>query len=258
MEGSVSDLPVSWLKFSNPAEDSDTFDAVAVAIGPRGTSPAEHTGVLYRRRNEPVRFLHLDGHYRLKDETPRASFAWVHSNLPRARAMQVAARCRQIARKNLQDGIPYALRYQHTRFASSGELLWGRVEYGLTCATFVLAVFSSVGLRLLKLEEWPKRIDDLVFQDSVFTQLRALLGRYRKKRASLEGVPGYASQRRDYDKRIEDLERHLKRLQQELGCARYRPAEVAGASAESRWPVSFNRAEQAARQIDEALASPHD
>jgi hypothetical protein len=204
-----------------------------------------------------VELLHLAWHHRLRNEAPNLDFAWVVSSLLPERAMQVAAQCRKIARKYEKHGIPYALKYQDTRFARTAELLLGGTEHGLTCATFVLAVFRAVGVELLELENWPARPDDLEFQAFVTDQLLQELQRLRRKIAALRSVPGQEARAEGHEERARTLEHHIEQVEGELGCVRFRPAEVAGASHLEELPANFPNAERAAQQIEEALAKEH-
>jgi hypothetical protein len=233
------------LVFSHPVTGDVRVQHVAVAIGPVGGDAPSHVGILHGRSSGQIEFLHLAWHNRLKNEAPKDDFAWVVSGLPRERAMQVAAQCRRVVQRNRSGEVPYALRFRHSRFRRTGELLLGCTESGLTCATFVLAVFGSVGIDLLELEQWHARPDDLMFQASVVAGLRRTLEECQKKLSSDRFIAEHA----ELADRVERLEQHIIQVQDEVGCVRYRPAEVAGSSALHDLPASFDDAVDAADRI---------
>ncbi|MFO0607980.1 MAG: hypothetical protein U0324_32750 [Polyangiales bacterium] len=187
--------------------------------------PVDHCGVLYEAEGRRA-MLHLAWHKHLSvDDVPSHrtdKYAWVAPNLPRERGLAVAAICRRVWRRNQQRGIPYGLRYDATTFHRTGELMLGRDELGLTCATFVLALFRQGGVELLRLEEWPARPDDLDRQRDLVARLR-----------SDPTVP----------------REHCDAIEREIGTIRYRPTEVAGACASADLPCSFADASRAAAHI---------
>jgi hypothetical protein len=89
---------------------------------------------------------------------------------------------------------------------------------GLTCATFILAVFNSVGVKLVDEEGWPIRQDE--------------------DRRFLEVVRNFATSE------------HLALLEQEIneGCKRIQPQEVLGACA-CALPATFDASCEAGAQI---------
>ncbi len=100
---------------------------------------------------------------------------------------------------------------------------------GLTCATFVLAMFASHGIPLLQLSEWPDREEDRAWQEYI-------VGVLRKNGAD--------------EKHVNAVNEQVKR-----GCARYRPEEVAAAGAAPDLPVGFAYAEELGKRIVVRLGS---
>jgi hypothetical protein len=138
----------------------DEINGVAVAI--TATAPDQrHVGIFHKDESGNVMLLHLAWHFILKNSTPKLTYAWIDSPINPARARQVAARCRQVYRANPR-GLPYAFSPPNDCFdADQSNYLFGPTRHGLTCATFVVAVFQTAGIRLLKDETWPaSRPDD--------------------------------------------------------------------------------------------------
>lgn len=101
------------------------------------------------------------------------------------------------------DDIKYGFLYdEYASLSPNGELILGDNEVGLTCATYLLTLFHSCGIDLVDIHNWPHRSSD----DNWFQNM-------------LEFFNGKVTQD------------HFEKLMQEKGCPRYRPEEVAIASA---------------------------
>jgi hypothetical protein len=193
----------------------------------REQSGQQHVGILHRDESaEVVRVLHLAWHHNLRNSIPKASYAWIAPTIPGRRARQVAAFCRRVIRMN-PAGIPYAFSPATDCFnAQTGEFLLGANRKGLTCASFVLAVFHSTGLPLIQYDSWPTdRPGDEQWQRHIIEQLKA-------DNASPE---------------------HIRDVEAEIGAIRYRPEDVAGAGASDELPAGFIVAEKLGREILEKL-----
>lgn len=184
---------------------------VALAVMSVG-SDQRHIGILHRSESSPdLLMLHLAWHYDLRNEPLDRHCLWIDPPIPPVRAVQLAAFCRKLARRN-RDKIPYALSAPSDCFdASTGDYRPQEGTHGLTCATFVMAVFQAVGLRLVKADTWQTRDEDREWQAKVIRTL--LAGRVDQ--------------------------RHIDVVRGELGALRFRPEEVAGAAAHEPWPVAF-------------------
>src|SRR6185503_13834023 len=82
-----------------------------------------------------------------RNEAPDPDFLWVNPAAHPKRLVQVAALCRKIWRANQSGSIPYAFSPPNDCFdTNTGAFLFGPTRHGLTCASFVLAVFHHAGL----------------------------------------------------------------------------------------------------------------
>lgn len=216
----------AWLHFPDrDPPDGIPFVAAAVRLVQPGWW---HLGLFHRREGRPVRLLHLEHHFSLKDTPQHEPYAWVAPPIPPERARAVAALCRLIANKHSTGQIPFGLRLGGSAFDPlTGALLLGDTEYGFTCATFVLAVFQSAGLRPLDVVGWPARPDDVEWQKAILKDLS-------KRQAPLD---------------------HIKGVNEEVGCVRFRPAEVAGAFGIAPWPVAPAPAIAAGQAVQTAFAT---
>jgi hypothetical protein len=100
--------------------------------------------------------------------------------------------------------------------------LFGSTRHGLTCATFVLAVFHQAGLPLVRYDSWPvNRPGDAEWQESIVNLLE----------------------------RTGAAPEHIAKVKTEIGAVRYRPEEVAGAATSVSIPAEFPSASERAQEI---------
>ena len=146
--------------------------------------------------------------------------------IPSARTRQVAALCRKVWRSN-QKAIPYAFSPPSDCFdRETGVFLLGPTRLGLTCSSFVLAVFHAAGLPLVNYGTWPPPGEaDIAWQRHVVEKLR-------EHRAP---------------------EEHVRAVETEVGSVRYRPEQVGGAAACDSVPASFEGADLLGRLIRDVL-----
>ena len=91
---------------------------------------------------------------------------------------------------------------------------------GLNCSTFVLTIFHEAGPTLVNFAGWPKRASDRAWHQHLVKLLRPL-------------VPAW----------------YFKKVVKDIGCARVRPEEVAGACLEDDLPTSFPPCEANGRHV---------
>ena len=217
----------TWL-FLLPEVPFDRLRSAGLAIMPTGPG-RWHAGMLHRAGEDSAYLLHLAWDHDLRNAPPSREYAWVQLDLPPARLLSIAAMCRRIAKIHArpEGGLPYAFRYRETAFGVDGRILLGKSEYGLTCATFILAVLRSAGVDLLRFAEWHHRDGDVE--------------RHHELLAMLRGDPRIAAD-------------HLAAVASEVRCTRYRPEEVVGAASSAPLPVSFIDAQAAAGHITRTFA----
>lgn len=150
---------------------------------------------------------------------------WAVPGVEPERLTSIAGMCRMVWDEYKSNRrFPYALRFSQSSFSPSGQLRLGPEAKGLTCATFVLAVFNAVGVRLVDEQDWPIRKDD--------------------DRQFLEFVRPITS-----PEHLAILEREV-----EEGCKRIRPDELIGACA-CDLPAKFSPSRQAGDRAVQKLAS---
>lgn len=190
-----------------------------------------HIGIIYRTIEKPqamYEFLHLAHHNKLQSNPLNLSKKLIiHSKLSPIIANQVSVLCRRVWQKNNITQIPYAFSKPTDIFgASTGELKLSQSKIGLTCATFVLAVYHAKQVPLVVFETWQLREEDEDFQ-------RMWVERW---------LPGSGASKE-----------HIEAVRQEIPTIRVRPEEVAGSATEAPPPVVFDRAVELSQQIIQKL-----
>jgi len=196
-------------------EEVKPFVAGAGAVLCRTEHGNLHAGVVYLH-GSAVSVLHLGWEDSLSRAWKWPRF-WAAPDVEPERLSVVAGLCRLIwARFQKTKRFPYGLKF-NASFDADGRLQL-REGRGLTCATFVLAVFASAGITVVNERDWPVRKDD----DEAF----------------LRDAERFASS---------EL---LAALREEIakGCQRFRPEEVLGAFA-CVIPAEFVAARTAADRL---------
>lgn len=224
-------------RLHDPAE-KPFDDVVGIAVVVKLVDAAQHhVGILYKDLDdaEPrAKVLDLQWHHIVVTELahPRHGYFWVEPEMEPERAYLLAKLCERIAERHAgkKPSIAYALKYWGGRFGDDGVFV-SEGGLGLTCATFVMAVFASRGSPLVDWHDWRVREEeDRAWLDHVVEMLR------HKSRATKE---------------------HIDAVNQEAkkGCARFRPEEVAAAGVACELPVGFGYAERIGKQIVARLAA---
>lgn len=109
-----------------------------------------HCGIAYKSENQ-ANALHLAWHYDLRDQPAESLYShgyyFTLPSIDTIRQRVIAAKCHRISQAKDQ-GIPYGLLYEGATFDDDGILRLEGNEHGLTCATFVMAVYASCGITL--------------------------------------------------------------------------------------------------------------
>jgi hypothetical protein len=138
---------------------------VGIAIRLIGETQS-HIGMLYRIPPDEPLNLNLRDHFDLRNEPPTDNYCWAQIDLDEINRRLLASLCFLIGKKCSE--IPYGFTYNGLYFAPTGEYLSHDLGHGLTCATFVMAIFETQSLRILKTDEWlPADFDDQLWQTTM-------------------------------------------------------------------------------------------
>lgn len=203
-----------------------------LAIAIKDTGNGTHAGIFYRvEQASQYRLLHLAWHHDLRIDGPNPTYHWVEVPLPQLRLQQVAAICEHVAKTNAPGSIPYAFGSPVDCFdRNTYQYLIGRDNSGLTCATFVLAVFHLAGIPLVRYNTWPPgSVEDQQFQ----TQVAEIL-----EEQFVNGAPNVTAS-------------DIATIRSEVGVSRFSAEHVAAAGMLQKWrrPISYSSASRWGRKI---------
>lgn len=175
-----------------------------------------HAGIVFVADPDaaPPKFLHLAFHHDLVVGPPPGAGLYGAVDVPKRLKNHLLMLLEQVEPAN-HDTINYAFGFSGaTHFdLNTARIVVGGDDVGLTCSTFVLAVFASVGFPLLVLTPWAPRAGDAEVMASIINLL----------------------QRREDEGHIEAGYTEKARRNAE-GASRYRPEDVLAAATEPRPP----------------------
>jgi hypothetical protein len=149
---------------------------IGIAIQEAGYDQ-RHVGVLFRIDiNEAPKLLHLAFHLRLKCETHSkyaSEYYWLHcSGFSDDEQLQLAVWFEKVFSIN-GNHIPYGLAYSSTGyFDQNGVFIKSDKNCGLTCATFIMALFEDFGFPIIDISSWVSRDDDAEWQKRIIASMR--------------------------------------------------------------------------------------
>jgi hypothetical protein len=188
------------------------------------TGDGTHTGILHRMKGELI-IQDVMWHEMFRSEPCRLRPEFVAFALEEEVENDVRGMCRLIhERQHSPDPskryrIPYAFRHGNANSfgRAAGELML--VDgLGLTCSTFVLTVFQSVGVPLLSFDGWKMREGDNARHETLLEKMRNGIPEF--------GIPPAQAE-------------HVERVQSELPCVRVRPEEAAATALCNDHPFTF-------------------
>ncbi|HCE56607.1 MAG TPA: hypothetical protein DER09_02140 [Prolixibacteraceae bacterium] len=154
---------------------------IRIVIGKPQNHNSLHTGIIFKHEGR-THFFHLAWHHILTMEvSPDVSdydkilfldFPFFDINDETFHRRKAIIPYFILVHELNADSIPYAILYNSTKFLESGKLDIGEGEFGLTCATFVLAIFRSKGINLLDTGTWFNRIEDKEFFNTIYYILK--------------------------------------------------------------------------------------
>ena len=164
---------------------STPFDtASSIAIGIAGAIVTRDKGqkhVVFIHQNpqpEPW-LLHLAWHQILRHQPWDGNYHWVGLSQIDLEVQEAFSDWARIVAHASQDSpIPYSVVFSpSSNFDADGHYIDRRDGTGLTCATFILAMFADFGMPLLRVETWPKsRPGDFTWLRKILKHLRNVIG----------------------------------------------------------------------------------
>ncbi len=206
--------------FSRFAFDADQVPLLAVAI--QRTSPCTaHAGIAYRTASGALRFIHFANHEMLRDDRCSGQYAFAAPLLKEEDLKFLAEFCARVYRSNQSGKLPYGFSFDpNLGFDRDTGLIALNQNSGLTCSTFVVALFRSAGNPLVTPITWPRRAgeSDIAAREYVLDMWR--------KSGKLKLVA-----------RADEIETTIQTM-------RISPEQVAGACLQKHLPTGYYRAGQ--------------
>lgn len=193
----------------------------------RRSQNQNHCAICYKDGNGDAWLMHLAWHYRLHSDYFPLHYQWSEVKRHKSILKHLAVICELIRTQN--DPMPYGFDRTGIKFdPNTGKATIPSGGKGLTCATFIITVFETQLLTLLKEEEWPSDAN-VEWQNAMLAELELTS---------------------DVD------EAYVKAVSEHVGhVRRFSPEEVVGSAAEAAWPVGYQRATKAAQKILSKLRS---
>lgn len=208
----------------------DHIPDIAVAVCKHGDNL--HTAVFYRDDDERLLVLDLriDGCINTEPASGDNRFAWAIPAIHPDLRASVRALCQALSKSPPE--VYYALKYAPSEFFTEGESVGVNLcgdTVGFTCATFVLALFDSLGLSLLRHETWPVR-----YQDDTEEQRR---------------LAQWASQCLPRSRPFGMAEHVTQKNASDVPCVRFRCHEVLASCTTKELPARFEEVERTGAKV---------
>jgi hypothetical protein len=185
------------MSFSNFEELTMTREQrVGVAIKViDAASRAMHVGLLYAHSKVGMYFAHLAFHHDLRNDPMPigqnylwSGCAWLADPSMAENAKFMANYIEAVATQ-AADKVDYGVNPLGIGFDGSGQFRSLDPGKGLTCATFISAVFESAGFPIVKLSTWPLRPSDAAWRNHVLEMLASNGREDRAKQIANEEAP---------------------------------------------------------------------
>jgi hypothetical protein len=197
----------------------DLVEDVGIVIRTLGPARQVHIGMLYKIGATSALNLNLRDHLDLRNEAPTDSYCWMQIQLDDINRRVLASLCALIAKRG--QAVPYGFTYNGQYFTEAGEYVHRDLGHGLTCATFVMALFETYSIPVLLTSEWTVAdLEDQGWQAQRVQQIAVNRGDF------------IASAIRNY-----------------VGHPRYKPEHVAGGAVDQNRPLGLAKATKVGRRI---------
>lgn len=196
----------------------------------------KHVALVYKADNSKVMLLHLGWHQSLYHHEWQGKYQWLEvRGLDRELQETFADWAVLVADASPGIPIPYSIIFNPGQnFDVDGHFINRNDGSGLTCATFLLALFNDYHLPLIDIDSWPEsRSGDLTWVRTILKKLR--------EEVLLNRLPAWEW--------VEQAKRRHK-------LKRFRPEEVfVTAAMYSGDPLKFSVVESAGRTINALIAA---
>ncbi|NJL72068.1 MAG: hypothetical protein HC888_11020 [Candidatus Competibacteraceae bacterium] len=132
-----------------------------LGVGIREVRPGEvHVGLIYRSFANDLQFLHLAWQDDLRLDTPSGTYFYAACDIDSTNAFFLSMMAESVARVNVGRKINWGWTYEGSSalFDTHGNLSDERAA--MTCASFILGLFVTYGMPIVRPETWPSRLED--------------------------------------------------------------------------------------------------
>lgn len=160
------------MAYSNLLGEIGIFGTAIYQVSPE----QRHAAIVFKDREKThLSLLHLAWHYDLRCEPLRPAYRCVPaSNFDEEELQLFAEQASRIYEQN-SAGIPYGMEYTGASVFGGDLRFLDAPGAGLTCATFILGFFESLGFEILDIDSWQARDDDGLWQSGIFADLEGSL-----------------------------------------------------------------------------------
>ncbi|MBI2725016.1 MAG: hypothetical protein HYX42_02080 [Polaromonas sp.] len=161
----------------------DTHSSIAIGIAGSnvtGDKKQKHVAFIHQNPLPNPWLLHLAWHRRLFHHPWDGQYYWIGlSRIDSEVQEEFSDWARIVAGRSKDLEIPYSVFFvPDGNFDVDGQFIDRGDGSGLTCATFILAMFADYGLPLLRIDSWPKsRPGDFSWMRKILKALRPVLTR---------------------------------------------------------------------------------
>jgi len=217
--------------FTQIEKSLDTMGQCAVAV--TGNGGSTHSGLLIRFPDDPIVYLlHLQtDNLKLNDSAGcPTQCLWGTPDLPEDRLTDIAVKAILVQDVNKDSRIPYGFSVPGGFFDNeTGKIILSQNNIGLTCATFILAVFHMARIQLIDYASWHKREGDRTAQEELADHI--------EKQAAATGISKDG----------------IKAIKGQINGIRYRPEEVVAAAITSSEINTMAKLEPLGKKIVEKI-----
>jgi hypothetical protein len=193
--------------------------AIGIAVNSNPAQP-QHSGLLFEHRSGAVMLCDFMNHENLAVRQVPPDYFWTPVRLTEHQVAQVAAFIQLVVQAHASGRrLSYSFMYSADAFDVTGSLRQG--VPGLTCATFIVAIFERLKLSLIDASTWRERKEE----DQA------------ARMAFIAGIVQTAD------------EATVIRLMAEKPDFRIKPYEVCGAATHYKYPVGFIVAKRLASEV---------
>lgn len=135
-----------------------------------------HAAIVFKERDKKhLSLLHLAWHLKLICDPLKPYYRCVPLQGFDEEELQYFAEHASRVYSENKAGIPYGINYTGASVFGDDAKFLDDPKAGLTCATFILGFFESLGYKLLDLSSWEPRPDDVLWQNKIYAALESEL-----------------------------------------------------------------------------------